>query len=182
LRVAHDSYFSAELIPYRAVNGAPEGTPMPRVVYNPELGRGMCEMLARVTRACGQAKWQEAEDWCRAAAEIRKLPAVYRGAINVELADAVAQYYLGVVQVGKGEVDAAVETLEECAEPLAFTMPDVSATYWLALARILIARSDAPNALWALEKCWGLNRDCRRSTSQVLVPLLEVEYTRLATM
>lgn len=181
-RVAHQTHFSAELVPYRVVKGDAEDEPLPRTIYNPVLGRSLCEMLVRVTRACGRGDWEEAEYWCRAAGAVKELPAVYRGSINVELADAVARYYTGVVMLGMGDIDQSIQILADCGEQLAFTLPDLSAPCWLGLARVYAYRRDAANALWALEKSAGLSKDCRRSTNEVLAPLLEAEYGRVAVL
>lgn len=177
-RVTHQSYFDLELIPNRVHTGDTQGRPLPRTVFNPALGRSVSEMLGRAIRACGRGDWADAESWCVSASNVKKLPAVYRGTINVELADAVVQYYLGAVSVGKGEIETAIENMTGCAEQLAFTMPDLSAVFWLALADIHLFQNDPANALWALEKSYGLSLDCRAVTRDVLRPLLEAQFAR----
>lgn len=181
-RVAYQSHFSAELVPYRVVKAEAQSVPPLRTVYNPVLGRSLCEMLERVMRACGRGDWAEAEFWCRAAGSVKELPAVYRGSINVELADAVARYYMGVVMLGTGDIDQSIQILANCGEQLAFTLPDLSAPCWLGLARVYAFQRDPANALWALEKSSGLSKDCRRSTNEVLGPLLEAEYRRIKVL
>ena len=179
LRVAYQSYFDKELVPHRVVSLEESNQPLPRATYNPALGRSLTEMLLRVTRECGRREWANAEGWGQAAGAIKNLAAIYRGTINVEMADAVARYYLCAVGVGKNEIAPAVQMLTETAEQLAFTMPDLSAPFWLALARIHLQQGDAANALWALEKSSGLSKDCKTSVSQVLRPLLEASYAQV---
>jgi hypothetical protein len=178
-RVSHQSHFDADLIPNRVINGDTQNLPLARLVFNPVLGRSVSEMLQRAVRACGQGQWADAEQWCVSAANVKKLPAVYRGTINIELADAVVQYYLGAVLVGKGEIETAIADMTDCAEQLAFTMPDVSAIFWLALAHIHLFQNDLPNALWALQKSYGLSQDSRTGTRDVLRPLLESEFAKI---
>ncbi len=180
LRVAHQSHFDKELVPYRVLYPEQSGLPLPRSIYNSVLGRSLTEMLLRLARACAQQDWQRAEAWGQAARAVKDLPAIYRGTINVELADAVARYYASAVCVGKNESAKAIQDLNESAEQLAFTMPDVSAVFWLALARIHLRQGEAANALWALEKSSGLSKDCKKSVNEVLRPLLEASYTQVA--
>lgn len=176
------SHFSAELVPYRGdVQQSAQSSPS-RVVYNPQLGRSLGEMLRQVTRLCARGEWRAAQQWCSVASQIKNLPAVYRGEINVELAEAVVHYYRAVVWVGDREFEQAIALLNESAEQLAFTMPEIAAPQWLALARIHIYQSDAINALWALEKSASLTRECRASTAQILRPLIEAEYWRVAPL
>lgn len=179
LRVSHQSHFDADLIPNRIIKSDTQNLPLARVVFNPILGRSVSEMLQRAVRACGHGEWADAEQWCLSASNVKKLPAVYRGTINIELADAVVQYYLGAVLVGKGEIETAVANLTNCAEQLAFTMPDVSAIFWLALAHIHVFQNNLPDALWALQKSYGVSQDSRSGTKDVLRPLLEAEFARI---
>jgi hypothetical protein len=176
------SHFSAELVLYRRdAQHAAQSSPS-RAVYNPLLGRSLGEILKQVTRLCARREWRAAQQWCSAALQIKTLSAVYRGEINVELAEAVVHYYRAVVWVGDGEFEEAIALLSESAEKLAFAMPDIAAPQWLALARIYMYQSDVINALWALEKSAGLARECRASTAQVLRPLIEAAYWRIAPL
>jgi hypothetical protein len=107
------------------------------------------------------------------------LGAIYRGTINVALAGTVVQFYSAVVCVGKQDWLHAQSMMEECAEQLAFTMPDCAAAVWLARARVAYFLNDPASALWACQKCDGLIQDMVSPASQVLAPLLAAEYTRI---
>ncbi len=180
LRVAYQSHLEQELVPYRVISIEVSNQPLPRTLVNPTLGRSLTEMLLRLARACARREWEQADVWAQAACAIKNLPAVYRGQINIEVADAVARFYACAVCVGKNQSVPAAQMLSECAEQLAFTMPDLSAPYWLAIARVHLRSGDTPNALWALEKCAGLMPDCKKSVSGVLRPLLEASYAQVA--
>ncbi|OQY80492.1 MAG: hypothetical protein B6D41_20865 [Chloroflexi bacterium UTCFX4] len=130
-KVAQRSAFSLELVPYRVRGANGLTTPLPRVLVNPELGRGVCEMLTRATR------------------------------------------------VGKQAWDSAYANLTECAEQLAFTFPDRAAAVWLALARLYCFQNNAPDALWALQKCEGVMTDLETPAREILLPLVMAEYARV---
>ncbi len=178
-KVAQRSAFSLELVPYRVRGANGLTTPLPRVLVNPELGRGVCEMLTRATMCAGKREWTQAEEWCAAALRVRELGALYRGGVNVTLAGAVAQYYCGAVRVGKQAWDSAYANLTECAEQLAFTFPDRAAAVWLALARLYCFQNNAPDALWALQKCEGVMTDLETPAREILLPLVMAEYARV---
>lgn len=181
-RVAHQSHFGADLIPYRIITNGAEAKPIPRTLYNPALGRSLSDMLHRVIRAAGRGDWADAQCWCEQAMQVKGLPAVYRGDIDVELADAVVQFYRATTLVGLGDSPAALDVLNEFGEQLAFTMPDCACAFWLASARICVFQHNLGSALWALEKSSGLSRDCRPATRNLLRPLLETEYSRVALL
>lgn len=181
-RVTHQSHFSNELIPHRVLEQAGAGRPLPRTLMNPALGRSLSEMLHRIVRAAGRNDWTAAQGWCEQAMQVKGLPAVYRGLIDVELADAVVQFYRATTLVGLGDVPGALQVLNDCGEQLAFTMPDVACVFWLAAARVSIFQGNLGSGLWALEKSSGLSRDCRPPMRELIRPLLETEYTRVALL
>jgi hypothetical protein len=178
-KVVHRSAFSAELVPYRVcgTNGVP--APLPRAPVNPELGRGVCEMLTRALMCAGKRDWANAQAWCDAALRVRDLGALYRGGVDVTLAGAVVEFYCGAVNVGKQEWDSAYANLTACAEQLAFTFPDRAAAAWLALARLYCFQNNAPDALWSLQKCEGVVADIASPAREILLPLVTAEYARL---
>ncbi len=179
LKVTHQSFFAFALVPYRARDPNFPNKPPARAVFNPALGRGVCEMLQRVVLCGVRGDWSSAQEWCGGAAQVQKLGAMYRGGINVALAGAVVQYYNAVICVGKQDWAQAQTLLEECAEQLAFTMPDCAAAVWLARARVAFFLHDASGALWACQKCDGLLQDMVSPASEILAPLLAAEYTRI---
>lgn len=181
-RVAYQSYFSADLIPYRVLTEGAEAKPLPRTLYNPSLGRSLSEMLHRIVRAAGRGDWADAQCWCEQAMLVKGLPAVYRGSIDVEVADAVVQFYRGATLVGLKDLAAALDVLNEYGELLAFTMPDCACAFWLGAARVHVFQHNPGGALWALEKSSGLSRDCRPATRDLVRPLLEAEYARVALL
>ena len=180
LRTVFATHLRKELVPYRVTDPANLQQPLPRHIYNPQLGRTLCEILFQVARFCGRREWSAAQEWCNSALQVKDLPAVYRGEINVELANGVARYYLAVVWIGEQKTERAIQALVENAEQLAFTLPDTASPQWLAIARIYAFQKDIPNALWALEKSAGLTRECLPSTTQVLYPLIEAAYWHIA--
>lgn len=178
-KVVHRSAFSAELVPYRVHGTNGVTAPLPRAPVNPELGRGVCEMLTRAMVCAGKRDWERAEEWCDAALRVRKLGALYRGGVDVTLAGAVVEFYCGAVHVGKQEWDSAYANLTECAELLAFTFPDRAAAAWLALARLYCFQNNAPEALWSLQKCEGVMLDLESYSREILQPLVTAEYARV---
>lgn len=179
LKVVHQSAFSAELVPYRVREPDASNRPLRRTLANPELGRGVCEMLARAIACAGGHDWTRAEEWCTAALQVRTLGALYRGTVNVTLAGAVVQFYSGVVNVGRQDWAAAHANLMECAEQLAFTFPDRAAAVWLAMARLHCYLKNPPAALWSLQKCEGVLADLESPAREILLPLVTAEYTRV---
>lgn len=178
-KVVSRSAFSTELVPYRVHGTNGTGAPLPRAVVNPELGRGVCEMLTRATASAGKRDWANAQEWCNAALRVRKLGALYRGGVDVTLAGAVVEFYCGAVCVGNQDWDGAYANLTECAEQLAFTFPDRAAGAWLALARIYCYQNNAPDALWSLQKCEGVMTDIASPAREILQPLVLAEYARV---
>lgn len=179
LKVAHQSAFPDALVPYRArgTNGA--HAPLPRVLVNPELGRGVCEMLTRAIVCAGKREWAQAQEWCDAALRVRDLGALYRGGVDVTLAGAVVEFYCGAVQVGQENWERAYANLTVCAEQLAFTFPDRAAAAWLGLARMYCFQNNAPDALWSLQKCEGVVADIASPAREILLPLVTAEYARV---
>jgi len=177
-KVAHQSAFSTALVPYRVHGSNGVNAPLPRVLMNPQLGRGVCEMLTRATACAGKRDWTQAEEWCQAALRVRDLGALYRGAVDVTLAGAVVQFYCGAVSVGKRAWTDAYANLTACAEELAFTFPDRTAAAWLALARVYCFQNNAPDTLWSLQKCEGVMADLETAAREILTPLVAAEYAR----
>ncbi len=178
-KVAHQSAFAPALVPYRVHNANDAHAPLPRAAVNPELGRGVCEMLTRATAYAGKRDWARAAEWCNAARRVRNLGALYRGGVDVTLAGATVEFYCGAVSVGKRDWDGAYADLTECAEQLAFTFPDRAAAAWLALARVYCFQNNAPDALWALQKCEGVMADSQAPAREILTPLVMAEYARV---